>query len=126
MSSAQVPRCGKESGKVKVKSLSCVQLFETLWTVAYQVPQSMGFSRQGYWNGVSKESDMTLFLFQKICQTQGLNPGLLHCRQMLYHLSYQGSPLRYDLNQAPYYYTVEVTNRLKRLDLIDRCLKNYG
>ena len=34
-------------------------------------------------------------------------------------------PLRYDLNQNPYYYTVEVTNRFKRLDLIDRCLKNY-
>ena len=29
-------------------------------------------------------------------------------------------PLRYDLNQIPYDYTVEVTNRLKGLDLIDR------
>ena len=29
-------------------------------------------------------------------------------------------PLRYDLNQIPYNYTVEVTNRVKRLDLIDR------
>ena len=34
-------------------------------------------------------------------------------------------PFRYDLNQIPYYYTVEVTNRFKRLDLIE-CLKNYG
>ena len=34
-------------------------------------------------------------------------------------------PLRYDLNQIPYNYTVEVTNRFKGLDLID-CLKNYG
>ena len=34
-------------------------------------------------------------------------------------------PLRYDLNQIPYYFTVEVTNRFKRLDLIE-CLKNYG
>ena len=33
---------------------------------------------------------------------------------------------RYDLNQIPYHYTVEVTNRFKGLDLIDRCLKNYG
>ena len=31
----------------------------------------------------------------------------------------------YDLNQIPYDYTVEVTNRFKGLDLID-CLKNYG
>ena len=29
-------------------------------------------------------------------------------------------PSRYDLNQIPYDYTVEVTNRFKRLDLIDR------
>ena len=29
-------------------------------------------------------------------------------------------PLRYDLNQIPYDYTVKVTNRFKRLDLIDR------
>ena len=29
-------------------------------------------------------------------------------------------PLRYDLNQIPYEYTVEVTNRFKGLDLIDR------
>ena len=34
-------------------------------------------------------------------------------------------PSRYDLNQIPYDYTVKVTNRLKRLDLIE-CLKNYG
>ena len=32
---------------------------------------------------------------------------------------------RYDLNQIPYDYTVEVTNRYKGLDLIE-CLKNYG
>ena len=29
-------------------------------------------------------------------------------------------PFRYDLNQLPYDYTVEVTNRFKGLDLIDR------
>ena len=34
-------------------------------------------------------------------------------------------PFRCDLNQITYDYTVEVTNRLKRLDLIE-CLKNYG
>ena len=32
---------------------------------------------------------------------------------------------RYDLNQIPYDYTVEVTNRFQGLDLIE-CLKNYG
>ena len=38
--------------KVKVKSLSGVRLFVTPWTVAYQVPPSMGFSKQEYWNGL--------------------------------------------------------------------------
>ena len=38
--------------KVNVKSLSPVRLFEILWTVAYQVPPSMGFSRQEYWSGL--------------------------------------------------------------------------
>ena len=38
--------------KVKVKSLSCVRLFATPWTVTYQAPQSMGFSRQEYWSGL--------------------------------------------------------------------------
>ena len=38
--------------KVKVKSLSRVQLFATPWTVAYQAPLSMGFSRQLYWSGL--------------------------------------------------------------------------
>ena len=38
--------------KVKVKSLSRVQLFSTPWTAAYQAPPSMGFSRQEYWSGV--------------------------------------------------------------------------
>ena len=38
--------------KVKVKSLSHVRLFATLWTVAYQAPQSMEFSRQEYRSGL--------------------------------------------------------------------------
>ena len=38
--------------KVKVKSLSHVRLFATPWTVAYQAPSSMGFSRQEYWSGL--------------------------------------------------------------------------
>ena len=41
-----------ESEKVKVKSLSRVQLLATPWTAAHQAPPSMGFSRQEYWSGV--------------------------------------------------------------------------
>ena len=39
--------------KVKVKSLSSVQLFATPWTVAYQDSPSVGFYRQGYCSGLS-------------------------------------------------------------------------
>ena len=42
--------------KVKVKSLSRVQLFATPWTSAHQAPPSMGFSRQEYWSGVPMPS----------------------------------------------------------------------
>ena len=35
------------------------------------------------------------FLLQGIFLTQGSNPGLLHCRQILYCLSYQGSPKQF-------------------------------
>ena len=45
----------KRSGaysKVEVKSLSRIQLFTTPWTVAYQDPPSIGFSRQKDWSGL--------------------------------------------------------------------------
>ena len=56
----------------------------TLWTVARQALLCMGFPRQEYWSAIS--------LLQGIFLTQGLKSGLLLCRQILYHLSYQGSP----------------------------------
>ena len=45
--------------KFKVKSFSCVRILATPWTVAYQVPLSMGFSRQEYWSGAPLPSSMT-------------------------------------------------------------------
>ena len=47
--------------KVKVKSLSHVRLFATPWTVAYQVPPSMGFSRQEYWSGFPFRCRVTVY-----------------------------------------------------------------
>ena len=64
--------------KWKWKSLSRVGLFVTPWTI-----QSMDFSRSEVGS---------LSLLQRIFPAQGSNPGLPHCRQILYHLSYQGSP----------------------------------
>ena len=45
---------------------------------------SVGFPRQEYWSGLP-------WLFQGIFPTQWLNPYLLHCRRILYHLSHQGT-----------------------------------
>ena len=56
--------------KVKVKSLSCAQLFATPWTAAYQAPPSMGFSRQGYWSGVPLPSPSLPLTF--LCLPLGL------------------------------------------------------
>ena len=42
--------------KVKLKSVSCVRLFATPWTAAYQAPPSMGFSRQECWSGAPSPS----------------------------------------------------------------------
>ena len=46
--------------KVKVKSLSRIQLLGTPWTAAYQAPLSIGFSRQEYWSGVPLPSPYDL------------------------------------------------------------------
>ena len=52
----------------KVKSLSRVQLFVTLWTVAYQASPSMGFSRQESWSGLPFPSPGDL-------PNPGIDPG---------------------------------------------------
>ena len=54
----------------------------TSWTV-----QSMEFSTPEYWSEVG-----SLSLFQGIFPIQGFNPGLPHCRRILYQLSHKGSP----------------------------------
>ena len=46
--------------KVKVKSLSRLQLLATPWTAAFQASPSMGFSRQEYWSGVPLPSPSPL------------------------------------------------------------------
>ena len=60
----------------------CVWLLATPQTVAHQAPPSPG-----------KNTGMGChFLLQGIFPTQGSNPDLLHCRQILYRLSHQRSP----------------------------------
>ena len=53
--SFQSPRKAMPKNALLLLLLSCfsrVRLFATPWTVAYQAPPSMGFSRQEYWSGV--------------------------------------------------------------------------
>ena len=52
--------------KVKTKSLSRVQLFATLRTVAHQAPPSMGFSKQEYWSGLSFPSPFSEYTLPQI------------------------------------------------------------
>ena len=49
-------------GKGKGKLLSRVRLFATPWTAAYQVPLSMGFSKQECWSGVPFPSPLTVWI----------------------------------------------------------------
>ena len=78
------PRSGESESEV---AQSCPTLCNLMGSSLHQAPPSMGFSRRKYWSGFH-------FLLQGIFSSQGSNPGLPHCRQMLYHLSHQGSPGR--------------------------------
>ena len=68
------------SVKVKVKSLSHVQLFATPWTVAHQAPPSM--DSPGKNTGVGCHF-LLQGIFLTMDWTQGSNPGPPHCEQML-------------------------------------------
>ena len=68
--------------KWKWKLLSHVWLFATPWTI------------YSPWNSPGQNTGVgSLSLLQGIFPTQGSNPGLLHCRQILYQLNHKGSPL---------------------------------
>ena len=71
-------------------SPSCLTLCEPM-DIAHQSPLSMGFSKQEYWSGLPllSSGDLT---------DPGIKPRCLHCRKILYRLSYEGSlPLEYNL-----------------------------
>ena len=72
--------------KSKCQLLRHVWLFVTPWTLTCQAPLSMELSREEYWSRFPFPPPGDL------PPTLGLNPGLLHCRWILYRLSHQGSP----------------------------------
>ena len=75
--------CVRAFKKVKVKSESCSVVSNSLQLRGLHSP----WNSPGHNTGVG-----SLVLLQGIFPTQGLNPGLLHCRRILYQLSHKGNP----------------------------------
>ena len=78
------------------------------WTIAHQAPPSMGFSRQEYWSGLPFPSPGCV-------PDPGVEPGLLPCRQTLYHLSHQGSPSFHQFCFLSYHFSFQ----FHHLNIID-------
>ena len=74
----QICHCGGLVAKL------CLTLV-TPWTVASQAPLSMGFFRQEYWRGLPCPPPGDL-------PNPEDEPGLPHCRRILYHLSHEENP----------------------------------
>ena len=70
---------------MKVKSLSCVRLLATPWSVAHQDPPSMGFSRQESWSGVPSPSLMYIYVWILLFSQPH---GLQHTRFLCSPLSF--------------------------------------
>ena len=81
---------------VCVKSLNCVWLFATLWTVAHQAPLSMGFSRQEYWSGLPFPSPGDL-------PNPGIEPGSPALQADALSSEPPGKPKRHIKNQRHYF-----------------------
>ena len=73
----------EEPGRLESMGLQLLSHVRPLWLHGLYSP----------WNSPGHDIGMgSLSLLQGIFPTQGSNPGLLHCRQILYQLSHQGSP----------------------------------
>ena len=94
-------------------SLSRVQLFATPARVLCP------------WNSLGNNIGVDCHaLLQGIFLTQGSNLGLPHCRQILYHLSFKGSPYRY---YSPSTHGIKSATSQKSLELLVKSLETeYG
>ena len=76
--------CVKDSRSIHISRVNrryvAASLLSHVWPTRLCCP--WGFSRQEYWSG----------FLQGIFPTQGLNPDIPHCRQILYCLNHEGSP----------------------------------
>ena len=72
----------------KKKSVTYLVMSNSLWPYGLYPTRLLCL-----WNSPGKNTGVGCHVFlQGIFLIQGMNPGLLHCRQILYHLSHQGSP----------------------------------
>ena len=87
--STLTPRMAGCTMKVKSENVGHSVVPDSLipWTVAPQAPLSMEFSKAKILEWVASPFSKGIF------PTQGSNPGLLHCRQIVYHLSHLQSPI---------------------------------
>ena len=77
------------SSNVVCMYVSCSVISDSLWPHGLQLTRLLCL-----WNSAGKNIGVgTQSLLQGISLTQGSNPGLPHCRQILYCLSHQGSPV---------------------------------
>ena len=84
LQSQQWPLRSFESEKWKCQSFRSVRLFVIPWTVGCQVPP---------WHSPGKNTGMgSHSIHQTVFLTQGSTLGLLHCRQILYHLNTRDAP----------------------------------
>ena len=111
----------------------------THWSQQTPLPTTQEKTIHGHHQTVNKEIRLIIFfavrdgeaLYSQQKTRLGADCGSDHelliakFRLQLKKVGKTTRPFRYDLNQIPYNYPVEVTDRFKRLDLID-CLKNYG
>ena len=87
-SKTQKPKTSNEEGAIIL-----VKWTENLSVVADSLRP---YGLYSPWNSPGQNTGVgRLSLLQGIFPTQGLNPGLPHCRRILYQLSHQGSPLLY-------------------------------
>ena len=66
--------------------INLILVLAICWCPCVELPLELLREGVGY-------DQCVLFLLQGIFLSQGLNPGILHCRQTLYPLSHQGSPV---------------------------------
>ena len=102
--------------------LSCfihVQFFTTLWSIAYQAPLSMGFSRQEYWSGLP--FPLLGGFSQPRCRIQA---SYISCigRQVLYHWWHLGSPATLFQNLQPLQIFLLLQSLLLCLAFLSSCI----